>query len=67
MLNSFFINDSLVHGGLIRFHDDIVAISSHDGSKSDTDGDYNPKPSTSVTSSTFNWKEQSCSYTLFKR
>ena len=67
------INDSLV--GISDFSEDIVSetgsesgnISSHNGSKNDTDSDYNSEPSTSAISSSFNRKQQSCSYTLFKR
>ena len=61
--------------GTPDFSEDIVSetcsdsggISSHDGSKNDTDSDYNPKPSTSVIFSSLNQKEQSCSYTSFKK
>ena len=67
------INGSLA--GISDFSEDIVletgsdsgGISLHDGRKSDTDSDYNPEPSTSAIFSSFNRKEQSCSYTLFKR
>ena len=56
------INGSLA--GISDFSEDIVSesssdsgdISSHDGSKSDKDSDYNPKPSTSTISSSFNRK-----------
>ena len=64
------INDSLA--GISDFSEDIVSetgsdsgsISSHDGSKSDTDSNYNSEPLTSAISSSFNRKEQSCSYTF---
>ena len=65
MLNSFFRYKRLA-GGHIRFGKDIVSeagsdssgISSHDGSKSDTDSDYNTEPSIiSAISSSFNRKE----------
>ena len=54
------INGSLA--GVLGFSEDIVSetgsdsggISSHDGIKSYTDNDYNPEPSTSVISSSFN-------------
>ena len=66
------INGSLA--GISYFGEDIVSearsdssgISSHDGSKSDTDSDYNTEPSIiSAISSSFTSK--GCSYTLFKR
>ena len=67
------INGSLA--GISDFSEDIVSetgnglsgISSHDGSKSDTDCDYNPKPLTSAFFLPFIRKEQSYSYTLVKR
>ena len=67
------INDSLA--GTSDFSEDIVSetgsdsggISRHDGSKSDTDSDYNPEPSRSAIFSSSDRKEQICSYTLFKR
>ena len=45
---------------------DSSGISSHDGSKSDMDSDYNTEPSiiSAISSSS---TEKSCSYTLFKR
>ena len=70
MLNSSFRYKRLA-GADIRFGEDIVSeaegasggISSHDGSKNDTDSDYNAEPSIISTMST----EKSCSYTLLKR
>ena len=64
------INGSLA--GVSGFREDIVSeassdsggISLHDGSKSDTDSDYNPEPSALAISSSFSRREQSCSYTL---
>ena len=66
MLNSFFrsVNGSLT--GISDFGEDMVSeagsdssgISSHDGSKNDTDSDYNTEPSIiSAISSSFNRKE----------
>ena len=59
------INDLLA--GISDFSEDIVSeavsdsggsgVSSHDGSKSDTDSDYNTEPSISAISSFFNRKE----------
>ena len=46
---------------------DSGVISSHDGSRSDTECDYNPKPSISPIFSSLNQKEQSYSHTSFKR
>ena len=66
------INGSLT--GISDFGEDIVSesgsdlggISSHDGSKNDTDSHYNTEPSIiSAISSSFNRK--SCCYTFFKR
>ena len=59
--------------GIPDFSEDIAAetcsdsggISSHDGSKSDTDSDYNPKHSTSASFSSFNQDEQTCSYNVY--
>ena len=65
MLNCSFRYKRLT-GGHIRFCEDIVSeagsdsggISSHDGSKNDTDSDYNTEPSIiSAISSSFNQKE----------
>ena len=66
------INGSLA--GISDFGEDIVSeagsasggISSHDGSKNDTDSDYITEPSiiSAISSSS---TEKSCSYTLFKR
>ena len=62
--------------GISDFGEDIVSeagsalgsISSHDGSKIDTDSDYNTEPLIiSTISSSFDSTEKSCSYTLFKR
>ena len=74
MVNCF-VRYERLPGGHIRFQQDIVSetgsdlggISSHDGSKSDTESNYNTEPSIILAIfSSFNRKEQSCSYTLFK-
>ena len=73
MFNSSFRYKRLL-AGISDFGEDIVSeagsasgcISSHDGSKNDTDSEYNAEPSIiSTISSSFNRK--SWSYTLFKR
>ena len=66
------INDSLA--GTSDFGEDIVSeagsasggISSHDGSKNDTDSDYNTEPSI-ISTISLSFYRKSCSYTLFKR
>ena len=55
-----YVNSYVILGKILvsKTNSDSSGISSHDSSKSDTDSDYNPEPSTSSISSSFNRKAE---------